>query len=232
MEQHPGSVEFADNIRAEIEERTEQSDGRKTVVFRKLRTVLRESGGWARRGSENVGLIVDALNAEQIYWNCDLAEIDIDDYVCFSLHQIQQRTPVATFGSERGLMAHIEANYRLLFDQGEAMTGLEMVASEVEYQRTPSSQRADMLFTDSKGQPIVIELEVGDPQENSAFQILKYMNATDARLGVLITARPSDELLERNTREILALMGSKKPNLWLIYNVRKTDGRLTLRPVT
>jgi hypothetical protein len=229
VEQHPGSVEFADSIRADIEERTEQSDGRKTVVFRKLRTVLRESGGWVRRGSENVGLIVDALNAGQVYWNCDLAEIDIDDYVCFSLHPIQQRTPVAMFGSERGLMAHIEANYRVLFDQVEALTGLEMVASEVEYQRTPSSQRADMLFTDSKGKRIVIELEVGDPQESSAFQILKYMNASNARLGVLITARPSRRTLEMNMREALELMKPEKPNIWLVYTVSSQTGKLALK---
>lgn len=229
--QHPGSVEFARRIRAEVQNRTLESEGRMSVVFRKVRTVFQEAGGWSRRGSENVGLVVDALNAEKVYWRGDLEDDDFDDIVWFALYPIQGRPPVAKLSTERDLRTHMEANYRLLFDRVQELGGLELVAAEVEYQRTPSELRPDLLFTDSEGRSVVVELEVGDPQENSAFQVLKYMNAADARLGVLITARSSNDLLELNMKEALDLMKPEKPNIWLVYSLSPPDGRLSLAQV-
>lgn len=230
-EQQLACAVFARHIRTEIELRSGNSEGRKTVVFRKIRKVLDESGGWKRRGTKNVSLIVDALVAEGVHWLGDLQDDDLDDIVWFGLHPMPRRAPIGRLDSERALREYIERNYGALFETVRELEGLDLVAAELEYQTTPSLQRPDVVFVDVNGEFVVVELEVGDPRENSPFQILKYMNAAHARLGVLITARPSDAVLEENIREALAMMRPTKRNIWLVYELRSPEGKLSLRSI-
>ncbi len=212
-------ADFAQKIRVDIRARTDDTGGRKTVVSRKLRTVLDEAGGWKKKGSCNVGLIEDALSAAGVHTDCVLGEADIDTYVWFADHPIRRRQAVPLFDSERALVSFIESNYRLLFNGVPELAAVELVAAEVEYQRTPTAERPDLVFLDPERRLIVAEVEVGDPQGNSAFQVLQYMNVADARLGVLITACPSSAALEENVKEALELMGPEKPTIWLKYDV-------------
>ena len=93
------------------------------------------------------------------------------------------------------------------------------MGTEVEFQHSAKEHRADLVFRGGDGDLVVVETEVGDPQENSAFQIRRYMETTGARLGVLITARPSNPELEELVAEALADMGPEKPTMWLWYDL-------------
>ncbi len=215
----PTPADLAEKIREDIRSRTRDTGGRKTVVSKKLRTVLKESGGWKKKGSRNVGRIEDALDAADVHTDRVLGEADIDAYIWFADHPIRRRQAVPLFDSERALISFIKANYLLMFSRVPELAGVELVAAEVEYQHTSTEERPDLVFRDAKGRLVAVEVEVGDPQGNSAFQVLQYMNTTDARLGVLITAHPSSALLEANVREALDSMRPAKPTIWLEYDV-------------
>ena len=210
---------FAANTKQEILEQIDKSDGRKQVISKKRKTVLWEAGGWKKKGSQNLERIAQALEYAGVYVDRDLTETEQDTFLWFALHPIRGRRPTPQFSSERALVAFIAQNHPLLFRKIPGIADLELVALEPEFMDTPIGEKPDLVFRDSEGRTVVAEVEVGDPQENSAFQVLKYMNAADAKLGVLITARPSNAELEANTREALELMKPEKPSIWLRYDV-------------
>ena len=216
---HSGSVDFAESIRAEIKQRVSESAGRKDVVWRTLRTVLADAGGWSRKGSSNIRKVEAALDSAGVFRDCEFAGMDLDEPVYFALHPLPKRVPVPRFVSERALIDFIKRNYLLLFKDVPELSDVDLVGAEVEFQTSSREERPDLVFRNSDRRFVVVEVEVGDPQENSAFQVLKYMNAADASLGVLITARPSSASLETNVREALDLMKPEKPNVWLMYDV-------------
>ena len=98
-------------LRESIERRSAHSDSRLTVVFRKVRTVVRESGGGGRRGTVNVPEIEAALRRSKIQWDEDLARADFDTYVCFSRGELPPRRKPQPMQSEDALRQRICAEH-------------------------------------------------------------------------------------------------------------------------
>lgn len=229
---NPESIRFAKQLKRDLQTRAHESGNRRSVVFRMPRTVFKEAGNWKRRGSSNTEEIERALEAEHVHWDLSLSACAFDAYVCFSLDELPTRAPIESCGSERDLLSEIQSQLHALLEGGvderidiqgaddgllDVMRGFGSAEAEVEYQRTRTAQRPDLVLEGPSGQRGVVELEAGDPRENSTFQVLKYMNISGADYGVLITARPSNEWIERNTKEMLDLMRPTKPNAWLVY---------------
>jgi len=224
----PNSDAYAEELCESIDRRSAHSDSRLTVVFRKVRTVVRESGGGGRRGTVNVPEIEAALRRSKIQWDEDLARADFDTYVCFSLGELPRRMKPQPMQSEDALRQKICEEYPVLFEEHHPLKDLRLESAETKYQHSRAAQQPDLVLAYPDGRRAVVELEVRDPQENSTFQILKYMNATNASLGVLITAYPSSRWIEENTVEMLDMMKPTKPNFWFVYGFDEETHNLNL----
>jgi hypothetical protein len=216
---------FAADIGQAIDDRRRSSGNRKAVVDRKLRTVLLDSGGWKRRGENNLRQIAAALDGHGIHTDWDLSDerLTLDSYIWFSRHPIRRRDIGPTpFKKESDLIKFIAENHQALFRGIPELERLRWLGSEVEYQLTPSEKRPDIEFENPAGKRIVVEVELGDPQENSTFQLRKYMSDSKADIGVLVTARPSSADLEDLIRETFRDMEPRRPAIWLWYDFGMT----------
>lgn len=212
---------FAAEIGQAIDDRRRSSGNRKAIVDRKLRTVLLDSGGWKRRDTNNLRQIAEALDGHGIHTDRDLTDkrLTLDSYIWFSRHPIRRReVGPLPFKKEPELITFIAENHQALFQGIPELQNLRWLASEVEYQLTPSLDRADMEFENPAGDRIVVEVEFGDPKDNSAFQLRKYMADSKAVFGVLITGRPSSKDLEDLVSEALDDMDPRRRTIWLQYD--------------
>ncbi len=214
---------YARQLGRDIDKAMSDSDGRRAVVSRKLRTVLYESGRWKRRGTDNIQQIIDAHARHKIHCDRDLADarLSLDSFVSFGRRPIRLRDVAPTpFASEPELVDFIVEHHDSLFRGYPELRNLTPAGTEVEYRLGPKETRPDIVFKTSNGGLVVVEVELGDPQENSAFQLRTYMRNTGAKLGVLFTARPSSTDLEETVLDALEDMADRHRTFWMWYGLK------------
>lgn len=192
------------------------------TIQRLVSTVVNESG-WSKRSPQNVARIAAALADACVYPDVDITDLRVPwkSWVRLSGSSFPARRMSRILVAERPLNRFLADYHRTTFATEDGLSDLTFVSSEKRVKYQGGELRIDLLFRDSEGTLVAVETERGDPQENSAFQLRRYLDALSAAghnvRGVLITARPRSAQLEEDVLEELREI--PYPTAWYWYDV-------------
>ncbi len=189
-----------------------------------MRTVA-HACGWQARSPARIESLHFALDDAGIYAFPEITddEVTMDTFIAFSRTDRAARPLGKIFGREEGIQRFIQKYYADVFHGHDGLEGLKLVGREVSIHVGRRTLRADLVFRTSDNRGVIVEFKRGDPDLQAPAQLRRYMEASltmyDDIVGVLVTARPRTEALEKAIRREIAAQNDKFPIKWYWYTV-------------
>ncbi len=223
----PRSVDAAvQSISRSLEQRAAQGDS-DPITWRKLSSLI-HACGWDRRSVPRLEELAAAVAGAGIFASLDLTAMDLglDTTVRFGRRPWLQLGHV--FESELALAYHL-SKYPAALETALALGKLRHLSGgrkpEKQYNYFGSWIRPDLVFSSPGGPLVVVELERGDPKDESVDQLTRYMDAVSTRhnrpsVGALISGRPRRAAMRRHIHAELEQLEQRGSEVvWLWYDV-------------
>jgi hypothetical protein len=215
---------FVFSLQNALEEAEESRGAQPASVRRKMRTVARECG-WKARSHGRIESLHFALDDAGIYAFPEISDdsVTMDTYIAFSKTDRAARPLGKIFGKEDGIQRFVQKYYADVFRGHEGLEGLKLVGREVAIAAGRQTLRADLVFKTSSNQAVIVEFKRGDPGLKAPAQLRRYMKAARSKyddvFGVLVTAKPRTESLEKTIKREIASQNAELPITWYWYTV-------------
>lgn len=215
-------------LKASIERELSKGDTHPTT-WRKLSTLV-SACGWTNRTSTRMHTLAAAIAAARLYASHDLTDLDLglDTSIRFSKAPWTDLTKI--FKDESELGYHLSKYPSALENAIPHLGKLSHLhggrKKEREYFYEDTSVFPDLVFRSAQGGIVVVELERGDPKDESVNQLERYLDAAAKRhgmpvSGVLITGSPRRAAQRRQFNDHLTLLRKRHPDItWLSYDVK------------
>lgn len=215
---------FVQELETELDQR--RSDfGINAFKRQKLRSVVVDCG-WRARSVKRLQQLQQDLETAGIFPfpELDDPEVGLNDWIRFSKSPGVDRPLGKIFGTEAGIQHFVYRYYKEVFAGLPGLAGLELVDREMRLLVGREQRKADLVFRDPEGLLVVVEFKRGDPVLGAPNQIREYMDALRGAgkpvgRGILITAKPRSEKLERLIRHDIDSQASEYPIDWYWYSV-------------
>jgi hypothetical protein len=205
--------------------KSEASPGLKPPHVRRMMRTVAHACGWQARSPARIDALHFALDDAGIYAFPEITDDDVamDTYIAFSRTDRASRPLGKIFGKEEGIQRFVQKYYAEVFRGHDGLEGLRLVGREVPFYVGRRTLRADLVFRTKDNRAVIVEFKRGDPELQAPAQLRRYMEATpesyDGAIGVLVTARPRTEALEKSMRREIASQSEDFPIKWYWYTV-------------
>jgi hypothetical protein len=201
-------------------------------IRRYIGTLIEESG-WKKRSHPRLAELDAALRAEGLTTSVNITDIGLPlgAWVRIARSPFPPRRTGAQFGNEKDLNAFLEAHHIETFANVPGLDGFSLIGPEVRVEFGGEERFVDLVFEDPDGTTVVVELEKGDPPDDSVMQLQGYLNAyrqqgAKALRGVLITGIPDNPQHELVILDALDGLRTDFPVEWYTYEVGVTLERV------
>jgi len=219
------SVEaFVASVARELDVKAARSSTSAAAVRRKMRTVA-TSCGWKARSPQRIKELHDALEAEGIYAFPEVTDPDtrMDTFIAFSRTDRAARPLGKIFAREEGIQRFVQKYFVDVFRGHKGLEELVLVGREVRMYSGSRMLKADLVFRSEDNVGVIFEFKRGDPDLRAPIQLREYMEVALAQFddvrGVLVTAKPRTEALEKVIRREIASQQDDFPIDWYWYSV-------------
>ena len=220
-----GSIEsFVESVQTALDVSEAAPGAQPSHVRRKMRTVAR-SCGWKSRSHKRIEQLKLVMDHAGIYAFPEITDpnVTMDTFIAFSRTDRAARSLGKIFGKEEGIHRFVQEYYADVFHGHDGLEGLKLVGKEVPFYVGSRKLKADLVFESPEGKAVIVEFKRGDPGLNAPAQLRRHMEAArtsyDGVAGVLITARPRTEALEKAIRREIASQQDEFPIEWFWYSV-------------
>jgi len=219
---------YAESVRQDLH--AAQRKGRSTVSHKI--SVIVSGSGWQKRSKQNLKQIASAFVQVVVFADTDIEDmrLGLDHRVTFSHTPFSKRNLGAEFSAEQHLKSFLAMHHRHTFSGLRGLEGLTLVGTEVRVEDADQERFIDVVFRESDGSLVAVELEKGDPQPDSMNQLRSYMRGLSSKgkpvRGILITGRPKAAQIEEDTIANLRGLGPKYPIEWYWYDASVALTRL------
>ena len=215
---------FVSGISAQLD-RQEQTPGASPRATRRRMRTIASNCGWKARSTPRLEALHAALEEAGIYAFPEVTdpEATMDTFVTFSRTDRAARPLGKIFVREEGIQKFIQKYYVDVFRGHSGLDDLTLVGREVPLYSGRRKLLADLVFRTADGVGVIFEFKRGDPELRAPIQLREYMEAALAKFsnvrGVLVTAKPRTEALEKVIRREIAAQQKDFPIDWYWYSV-------------
>lgn len=212
---------YATTLAQDLEQARANVAAGRVTISRQVNTLVNRCG-WSKRSSSNVRIIVDALDRAGVYADVDLSDLRLPwrSKVWLSDTPWPDRKLGRVLVDEASLNRFLRKYHDTVFAAIPELRDVTFVGSEVRRKFHEERRSIDLVFRDPDGTFVAVELERGDPKDDSAMQLRRYMEvlaADGSRVrGVLITARARSARLEEEV--LRELQEIEYPTAWYWYD--------------
>jgi RecB family endonuclease NucS len=167
-------------------------------------------------------LAIDAaLTMSGLHCDGDVTDLTVPWTTKVHLSHQPFRETGRRFCEEKHLKKFIAACPEVLTETLRELEGARFIGREKVVRFRGTKHKIDLLFESVDGEAVVVELEVGEPDDGSVSQIERYARAISASgsrvRGILISSRPARAVTEDGIRYELARLPF--PASWYWYDV-------------